>query len=396
MGKDFVRKPVGPIPRIVVGFLVLCLVINMDRLTITTTAGWSMNLEKVFVAPKAGGKVTPRLAEVISLPRSLGETRQNETPLVGSVREPTPKALPSDEPTSKKTEALPAVVGADVKAPASWVHAQLFLAARKGNVGMMKSLLRRGVNINVMDLDGNMLLHHAARIGHVKLMTILLDAGADVNCQIGACAQVNCEDHEGETPLHVAGRTGSSEVIKLLLDRGAHVNALDKGGTTPLHWAAYMGQLGTVKILLEAGADVNIRNHGGTSALMMAMMRHRLAPAFFGGRHVKEIPMDRVVGITKLLLAAGADLKPMDSTGRTALHWAARHGYTEAVKVLLAAGADPDARFRSPRTGDFGPSVWSEAKGLSEDFEDVETGCTWRRNPGTEIMEILEEYWARS
>ena len=44
-----------------------------------------------------------------------------------------------------------------------------------------------------------------------------------------------------------------------------------------------------------------------------------------------------------LLLAAGADVDARDNQGRTMLHAVAWFGNAEAMKLLLAAGADPTA-----------------------------------------------------
>lgn len=51
-------------------------------------------------------------------------------------------------------------------------------------------------------------------------------------------------------------------------------------------------------------------------------------------------------GEVEALLAAGADLSWADGRGWTAAHAAAARGRVDALKVLLAAGADPMARDR--------------------------------------------------
>ncbi len=46
----------------------------------------------------------------------------------------------------------------------------------------------------------------------------------------------------------------------------------------------------------------------------------------------------------QLLIAGGAQLDAKDEFGRTALHWATIKGHTEVVRVLLQAGAQPNAK----------------------------------------------------
>jgi ankyrin repeat protein len=115
----------------------------------------------------------------------------------------------------------------------------------------------------------------------------------------------------------------------------------------PLHYVAYRGaRAGLVAALIEAGADVNVRTperdregrisvKGGHTALMFAAA---------GGR----------TAIIRLLLAAGADVHVSDGDGSNALGEAAKGGvtrpaggskaHTEVIRLLLVAGAKPDAQ----------------------------------------------------
>ena len=44
------------------------------------------------------------------------------------------------------------------------------------------------------------------------------------------------------------------------------------------------------------------------------------------------------------LLTAGADVRAVDASDSSSLHWAAMRGHVECVTALLKAGADPHAR----------------------------------------------------
>jgi ankyrin repeat protein len=61
----------------------------------------------------------------------------------------------------------------------------------------------------------------------------------------------------------LAAWNGHLEIVKLLLEHGADVNAKMEGLGTALHLAASNGHLEIVKLLLENGADVNAKTEGG-------------------------------------------------------------------------------------------------------------------------------------
>ena len=93
-------------------------------------------------------------------------------------------------------------------------------------------------------------LRSAAQVGYVKLATLLLDQGADVNSK----------DNNGSTPLHDAAWHGQADFAALLLDRGAEVNAEDRDGWKPLHYAAWNGHADVVALLLGMDMPLELTN----------------------------------------------------------------------------------------------------------------------------------------
>ncbi len=134
----------------------------------------------------------------------------------------------------------------------------------------------------------------------------------------------------GDTPLHWPSHNGHVAVMELLLDAGADIEAdeIDGVGGKPLHWAAEH-EPAAVALLLARGAAVDSRNllagsrfEGMTPLIMNATQRNDCAE------------------VTELLLAAGADLHAVDAQGRTALDHARQRGLARITAVLLAHGAD--------------------------------------------------------
>lgn len=97
-------------------------------------------------------------------------------------------------------------------------------------------------------------------------------------------------------------------------------------GITPLMYASLYGTVADMQALLEAGADPNLRNDAGATALMWAV----------------DDP-----GKTRLLIARGADVNARSLDGRTPIMLAAaRTGSSGVLTLLLDKGADPNANLQ--------------------------------------------------
>lgn len=223
----------------------------------------------------------------------------------------------------------------------------LLAAARDGDAVALKVQLRAGVDADVEEPDGTRALHHAARLEDVDAVRMLLAARADARAAtalqvtplllsigngnavitrmlLDAGADPNARDVAGETMLMAAARAGSPEIIGLLLRDGARLEDTDtEFGQTALVHAARAGQAAAVRELLAAGANV--------------MARTRVGPA----------PNFRRIGGTQ---GKGVEKSPARGAraaipgGKTALHYAARDGHLEAVRLLLDAKAVLDDR----------------------------------------------------
>eukprot|EP00439_Symbiodinium_sp_Y106_P009862 s6824_g1.t1 len=75
-------------------------------------------------------------------------------------------------------------------------------------------------------------------------------------------AEVELRDVDERTPLHLAARDGRTQAVSLLLDAGSEVDALDRFGRTPLYYAAQGSHRDVVALLVDRGhADQSILFH---------------------------------------------------------------------------------------------------------------------------------------
>ncbi|MGC4017219.1 MAG: ankyrin repeat domain-containing protein [Luteolibacter sp.] len=191
-------------------------------------------------------------------------------------------------------------------------------ATDKGDLAMVKLLVKHGAALNAKEKDGWSSIHTASRSGNAELVAYLLDHGANANLPIQS--KQTDYSQNGYRPLHFAA---NGAVTKLLLDHGAEVNRQAKDGKTPLHLAK---DPESVQLLLDHGARVDLRDGAKQQPL------HSLASEY--GTKPESI---------RALLRHGASLDTTDYDDKTALDEAAFWGRTEAAQTLIECGARPTA-----------------------------------------------------
>jgi ankyrin repeat protein len=141
----------------------------------------------------------------------------------------------------------------------------LTVAARRGNLEVVRYLLDEGADINLQPRDdGTGILEEACMNGLLELVTLLLARGAYTG-----------PDNMGWTPLMAASSQGHTDVAKLLLAHGCcNVDDRTYGrATTALHSACFRERAGVVGLLLEAGADPCLEDEDGITPLADVMRR---------------------------------------------------------------------------------------------------------------------------
>ncbi len=286
--------------------------------------------------------------------------------------------------------------GADVDAKEHWGgQSALIWAAAQRQPQMMRLLLENGAEVDgrstVRDWDrrvtaeprpkemtqgGLTPLLYAVRTGCRECVEVLLGAGA----------AVDLADPNGVTPLMVAILNLHRDLAAFLIDEGADIHQWDLFGRTPLYLAIdlkeyslserrngehTMSGMDLARRLLERGASPNsqlkqwrppfVRTgrgrdktlSAGATPLLRAAHASDLEAMTLLLEHGALVDLPNASGITPLMAAAGLGVGPnteraKKKTEETSL---------EAVRLLLAAGADVNKRTNDPRRLHTDPEV---------------------------------------
>jgi ankyrin repeat protein len=212
----------------------------------------------------------------------------------------------------------------------------LWFAVYGGHKDIVELLLAKGAEV---DIPGNWPsgpLHIAVERGHREIVQLLLEHGADVNRSA----------HGKRKPLHgiTYWKRDHKEITRLLLAHGAEVNAINSYRETALHQAARNGLTGTAALLLEKGASPDMLNDLEQTPLDLA--DHE------GQKDVVSLLLSLHTAAKQGDLAAVAELvkthprliNSQDLDFKTPLHHAAENNHLKIAGLLIANGAEVNAR----------------------------------------------------
>jgi ankyrin repeat protein len=230
-------------------------------------------------------------------------------------------------------------------------------------LGAQKS--SRKEDVNRRDVDGSTPLQWAVYKGDVAEARRLLRAGADASLA----------NNYGATPMSLAAEVGNTDILKLLLEVGANADSPNPDGQTALQAVARTGSVDAAQLLLDHHATVDARETwGGQTALMWASARRHpemMQLLIARGADVNARSIDR--DYQRHVTAEGRP-KSLDSGGFTPLLYAARENCLACVDVLLKNKADidlPDPDGVSPLLLAIMNANWDLAKQLIAAGADV-------------------------
>ena len=300
----------------------------------------------------------------------------------------------------------------------------LMLAARSGSVDTATRLIENGADINAKESTyGQTVLMVAAGLNRAELVALLLARGADATLassvvdlnaltapvdfdpvrgtveQSGPVATNRPKEvpgltrpyryneligaQGGLTALHFAARQGATQSVAALVDGGVSVNLPSPGDqATPLLIAIINGHFDIAAYLLDHGADPNRVSDAGVSPLY-ATLNVQWAPIAAYPQPRAHLQQSRTyLEMMRRLLEKGAepnqrlkrkvwyssynfDQSSVDEIGATPFWRAAYAADVDAMKMLVAAGADPTITTMKPLSRRFPGEGGEDKSGLT-------------------------------
>jgi ankyrin repeat protein len=247
--------------------------------------------------------------------------------------------------------------------------AALIEAAKAGDHGALRSMLKQRLAVDTPEADGTTALHWAVRSDDFESVDLLLHAGANakaanrygvtplslaalngnvlvIEALLQAGADPNEKLAEDQTILMAAARAGNPEAVRVLLDHGADANARERVlGETALMWAALEDHGDAIKVLASHGADVNAQSDKTTFPRFKfgdgIVARSTILPRG-GWTALMYAARQGAVHATRALADAGADLNRADPNGTNALVTAIINLHFDLAALLIDKGADPN------------------------------------------------------
>lgn len=223
-----------------------------------------------------------------------------------------------------------------VYAPSTDMHAMrvLYKYASGNHTDLIKKLITKRANVK-QHSDPQNPMPHLKLCSRVMQYAIAKDNKPAVG-QLLKCGVKMDSPNEGFLALHTAVIWIKDDMLRFLVSNGGDIHKKDGQSRDALSIASQLGHISTVQTLLQLGALI-----GPGQAMRTAI--HEAARR--GYTEVLQILLESP--------QAKAVVDAQDNRGRTALSISTRMGDSASVKVLLENGADPDVQDaigRSPRS----------------------------------------------
>ncbi|HUE90160.1 MAG TPA: ankyrin repeat domain-containing protein [Vicinamibacterales bacterium] len=305
----------------------------------------------------------------------------------------TPLALAAEQGHSGVVAQL-VRAGADVNAADSMGTTVLMLMAASGDADPVRLLIAHGADVHAREQAMKQTaLMFAAAYNRAEAIAALVGHGADVKTTsrvVDLAALSNPAAGRGRSQGVQGGAAAAPQVAGL--NRPFLYNELvgTQGGLTPLLFAVRQGHVEATEALLRAGADVNHVGAGDkTSPLLMAIINGHFDLAQLFIDDGADVSLASEGGVTPLYAVLNVQWAPNSMYPQPQAHRQQRLSYLDLMRLLLDNGADVNARLKK--------KVWYSS--FNTDLSGVdEIGATpfWRAAYASDVeaMRLLVAYGA--
>ena len=206
----------------------------------------------------------------------------------------------------------------------------LHYALEQHNNNLVKLLLDKGINTELVDQYQHTPLLYAVQQAYLPTIKLLVEHKASLKAQ----------DKRGRTPLlyttwfyvHKSDDPFKQQlnerlaVIDYLIAQGADINAVDKSGNTLLHLGIPIYEMG--QHVISKGVDIRKTNKEGETALFQVVRA--------------DYPERNVTEYLQTFLDKGLDINARNNYGETILNTSVRHNKFKVLLYLLEKGAEPN------------------------------------------------------
>ena len=218
---------------------------------------------------------------------------------------------------------------------------------------MVHMLVMNGAQIDLKDNDGNSAILIATSRGNTELVKLFLEHKSFINAS----------DSLGNTPILISLYKNFDDITELLLNKGADLNKPNTAGETPLIVASKKGHIRFVKTLTEKGVNIDTTDKNGDSAIILAKRENKHDVVFWllskNAMVEKRSEQDELMAYATLnsyhdiaenLIQRQISPNRRFHDGLFPLWYATRNGDAKMISMLLAAGADLEAKNKEGET----------------------------------------------
>lgn len=213
----------------------------------------------------------------------------------------------------------------------------LMMASKVGHLEVLRLLLEKGADASLTDGRGLQAIHHVANDGNASVLDVF--AEFDIDLDTRATGQTT----ETARPIDIAAGEGHIGVVEKLVALGVPIERIDDDPMSfdsPLFAASFYGRVESVRTLLKLGANANVGHLMGTP-YEVAKLNGRTQIANLLSEFTKPVELEATgeklyeIVITGLLEDPQATIKDMVARGADLDYIHPETGYTILATAVM-------------------------------------------------------------